>query len=125
MKKSLYVFGSLVVVFAMPILAFAQFGKTRTLFEEIASIVGDILVPLVFGLAVLFFLWGIAKYIWSAGSDAKKDGKQIMVWGVIGLTVMVSVWGIVKFIQSDILGENVPTNIPIPTIGEAGADLPI
>jgi hypothetical protein len=38
------------------------------------------------GLALLFFLWGIVKYIFAQGNEtAKVDGKNIMLWGLIGL----------------------------------------
>lgn len=64
-------------------------------------IIGAAIVPLIFTLAFLFFLWGMVMYI--RGSDDVKqraEGKKFIYWGIIGLTVMVSVWGIVKIVNT-------------------------
>jgi ABC-type Fe3+-siderophore transport system permease subunit len=59
-------------------------------------------IPVVIGLAFLFFLWGLMKFILVAGDEkAKEEGKRIMIWGTIALFVMVSIWGIVNIIQGD------------------------
>ncbi len=51
-------------------------------------------------LALLVFIWGIVKYIASAGNeDAKEEGKRIMIGGVIALFVLFSVFGLVRFLQ--------------------------
>jgi SNF family Na+-dependent transporter len=100
-----------------PIFTFALLSNTSTLLGDAKDIVTTTLVPLAFILALLFFFWGIAKYIWSAGNE-KEEGKKIMYWGVIALFVMSCVWGIVTFI-SDELGLNSPNStnsITIPTI---------
>jgi uncharacterized membrane protein len=56
-------------------------------------------IPFVFALAFLFFLWGVALFIFSAGNeDAKDRGKRIMIWGIVALFVMVAVWGLVNVI---------------------------
>ena len=82
--------------------------------------VGDIinlLIPIVFALALLYFFWGLAKFILSSGED-KEKGKNIMIWGIVALFVMASVWGIVGFIQSA-LGVDGGT---APTVKVPGAD---
>ncbi len=103
----------------IPQLVFAQerLSGTKKLLESISGIVGT-LIPIAFGLAMLFFFWGIAKYIWSSGSG-KEEGKQIMVWGVIAVFVMSTIWGIVAFI-SDSFGIDAETNMNIPTINGVG-----
>ena len=56
-------------------------------------------IPFVFALAFLFFLWGVALFIFSAGNeDAKDKGKRVMIWGIVALFVMVAVWGLVNVI---------------------------
>jgi hypothetical protein len=53
-------------------------------------------LPLVAGLALLFFLWGVVQFVFKADSDkAREEGKERMIWGVIALFVIVSTWGIV------------------------------
>ncbi len=104
-------------IFLLPVAALAaQLEKTSNFFTEVQKII-KILIPIAFGLAVLFFFWGMAKYIWSAGG-AKDEGKRIMVWGVVALFVMTMIWGIVSFI-ADSLGIEKGANAPkIPTINK-------
>ena len=71
----------------------------------------DGLVVLMVALGLVFFLWGLAKFILHAGDEkARAEGKQVMLWGIIALFVMVSVWGIVGFLQDALVGGSGPTN---------------
>lgn len=63
----------------------------------------NILLPITFGLALLYFFWGLANFILKSGSGEREEGKTKMVWGVIALFVMASVWGIVQFIADAFL----------------------
>ena len=90
----------------------APLDNTKAFFTEAKNIITEVLIPLVFSLALLFFFWGVAKYIWSAG-DAKEEGKKIMVWGVISLFVMSSIWGIITVLKSD-LGIGDESSMPVP-----------
>ena len=66
----------------------------------------DLITPIVGALALLVFIWGIAKFIFHAGSeDNIAEGKQLMFWGVIALFVMFSVWGLVTFLHYNIFGD--------------------
>ncbi len=63
------------------------------------------LIPLLVGVALLVFFWGLVKFIYKAGSEtAHEEAKNIMVWGIVGLFVMVSIWGIVSFLYHDFFG---------------------
>lgn len=63
----------------------------------------EILIPIVAGIALLVFFWGLTRFIMKAGdTSAVKEGRDLMVWGTIALFVMVSVWGILRFVQSDL-----------------------
>jgi hypothetical protein len=97
MKKAL-----LPLSYLAPILVFAQDSTVGGLIPLMQNILGA-LTPIVVGLALLYFFWGLAKYILAQGNDEhKEEGKMIMVWGIIALFVMVSVWGIIG-----LLGETV------------------
>ncbi len=84
-------------------------------FSEVVCIFVDILlllVPLLVGIALLVFFWGIVKFIKSAGSEtARDDAKNIMFWGIIALFVMVSIWGIVQFFFQDFFGFSVGIHV--------------
>ena len=57
------------------------------------------LIILFFALAVVFFLYGILKYIASGGEEeGREKSKQVMLYGIIGLFVMVSFWGFVNIL---------------------------
>jgi hypothetical protein len=64
-----------------------------------------LLVPLIIGLAMVLFLFGIVRYI-TAGQDENrmKEGRNLMIYGIIALFVMVSVWGLVAILTSTIFG---------------------
>ncbi len=99
MKKAL---GTL-AIYALPALALAQgtgidLGSFDQAVLDIDTIVGN-LIPVVTALALLFFFWGLARFILAAGDEsAKEEGKRIMIWGVVALFVMAAVWGLIQFI---------------------------
>ncbi len=73
-------------------------------------VIGAAIVPLVFTLAFLYFLWGMVMFIKGA-DDVKKreESKKFIYWGIIGLTVMIGVWGIVRIVTSTFgFGNTVP-----------------
>ncbi len=73
------------------------------------------LIPLVFSLAVVVFLWGVVQFVINPeNEDKKKKGKDIMIWGIIGLFVMISVWGLVA-----ILGNTFGVRNAIPQLPQA------
>ena len=95
MKKFLLISG----LALLPSIAFAQttgFG----IISELGRIVQAI-TPVIVALALLYFFWGLAKYILAAGDEsAQSDGKKIMIMGIIALFVIVSVWGLVQVLNS-------------------------
>lgn len=63
----------------------------------------ELAIPIVMGLALLGFFWGLAKYIFSQGNEkSTMEGKKVMLYGLVALFVMVSVWGIIGFFQRDL-----------------------
>jgi len=103
----------------LPVIALAQsgeFGEISSFIGKISSFINSTLIPLVFGIALLVFIWGIFKYFILGGADEGKreEGKQLMLYAIVGFVVMVSVFGIVNMI-ADGLGfstESKIQNIP-------------
>jgi hypothetical protein len=111
MKKVIYG-----VLFSLPAFAFA--ADFTPLYDMLAFIGVAIksLIPIVFGLALVYFFWGLAMYIRAAGDPKKaNEGKSIMVYGVIAIAVMISVYGIVAFLQ-DIFGITQNGSLPVPEV---------
>ena len=75
-----------------------NFGELVGMF---LSLIG-LLIPVLFGLSLIVFLWGIIKAWILGGGDETSvtKGKQIALAGIIGLVVMAGVWGIVALIRS-------------------------
>ena len=79
---------------------FAQFvGSGST---GIIGIINLVIVPVIFALAFLAFIWGVVKYFFINGGDEKgrEEGKQFILWGLLGLVVLFSVWGLVNLLLS-------------------------
>ena len=95
MKKALIVAGAAL----MPFVASAQLTNViNNIINPIGQII-NLLIPIVFALAMLYFFWGLAQYILNAGDEAKKEeGRNKMIWGIVAIFVMAAVWGIVRFI---------------------------
>jgi hypothetical protein len=57
------------------------------------------IIPLMMGLALVFFLWGVFKFVRDAGDDkARTEGKKFMFWGIMGIFIMLCVWAFVEIL---------------------------
>jgi len=73
------------------------------LIDNITEYIIDPIILLLFGLGFLYFLWGIAKFIWNADSEvARKEGADHMIWGIVGMFIMVAAFGIISLIKNSI-----------------------
>lgn len=62
------------------------------------------IIPVIAGMTLLVFFWGLAKFIARVGGGDEKavaEGKSLMIWGVLGLFVMMSIWGILSFLTNE------------------------
>jgi hypothetical protein len=70
--------------------------------QIIIAISNEIINPLIlllFGLALVLFLWGAFRFIASADSDeGRETGKRHLTYGIIGMVIMVSVYGILRVV---------------------------
>lgn len=102
----------------MPICTPASSLGRITEFKDLICLFVDLInstIPVVIGLMVLVFLWGLARMILHAGDEqARVDGRHIMLWGVVGLFVATSIFGILQFFYSDFFGGviNIPPRLP-------------
>ena len=78
---------------------------------------GDILgavIPILIALGVVYFVWGVITYMVGSDEEAKKKGRDRIIFGIIGLTVIVAVWGLVAILRNT-FGLNNTQNITFPT----------
>ncbi|KND48849.1 MAG: hypothetical protein AB200_00230 [Parcubacteria bacterium C7867-005] len=99
------------LILLSPSIALAQFDGVNGLIRGVGGII-ESLTLLASGLALLYFFFGLAKFISKSGDEkSHSEGKNIMQWGLLALFVMMSVWGIIAFFQRDLgLPVTVPNN---------------
>ncbi len=115
MKKT----GIALVIALAPAFALAANNVDVSYFTDILGKLKNILdtvAPIIIGIAFVWFLWGVFRFVVSADSEGKDKAKDTIIYGIIGLVVMLSVWGIVRFVQNvvGIQGESAPTLPQVP-----------
>lgn len=83
---------------AMPLIVFAD-ARTDVIavFNNIKSVLGTV-VPIAIALALIYFIWGVIKYVISQDEEEKTKSRQQIIYGIIGMFIIVAIWGIVSFI---------------------------
>lgn len=115
MKKGL-IFAVALLLVLTPVIAHGQLGNVRQLIVDFKSII-NLLIPVVAAIALLYFFWGLAKFILAAGDEeAREKGKQIMIWGIVALFCIVAVWGLVRWLATA-LGVSTTETVTVPGIG--------
>ena len=68
----------------------------------IIGALNTIVVPIIFALAFISFLWGVVNYFFLHPGDESKraEGRQFVLWGLLGMVVLFSVWGVVNILLS-------------------------
>jgi len=68
----------------------------------IIGIINTVIVPVIFALAFLVFVWGVVNYfVLNAGDEAKRaEGRAFVLWGLLGMVLLFSVWGFVNLLLS-------------------------
>ncbi|MFA6519793.1 MAG: hypothetical protein WCT41_03175 [Candidatus Paceibacterota bacterium] len=104
MKKALALTTGTLVAFALPLVSMAAVSNISDVGSFIINTINNILVPVLFAVAFIVFLWGaFDTFILGANSEeVKEKGKNLMLWGLIGFFVMVSVWGLVNILTGTI-----------------------
>jgi hypothetical protein len=67
------------------------------IFLLVKCVLAGMVIPIIFILAFLVFLWGIVKFMKNGDNQTKRqEGLNFIWYGIVSLFVMTSVWGIVK-----------------------------
>ena|SRR3989338_7703671 len=130
MKNKLIVLSGILLGSA-PIIALGQAGTTtggtpascsnyvgQSNLNSFLCKIGELLnavVPILIALGVVFFVWGVVSYVIGSDEEAKKKGRDRMIYGIIGLVVIVGMWGLVRLVTNT-FGLNNTTNITLPTV---------
>lgn len=117
MKKTLASITATSTLFLLPVVASAQFGEVDSFIGNITSFINNVVIPLIFAIALVVFMWGIFQLFIAKNAEQAEDGKKLAFYAVIGFVLMVSIWGIVNLIAGGLgfSGEQIE-NIPnVPT----------
>ena len=93
--------------FFVPVVAFAQApgdANTGSQFINFANNLlqtANILVTLLFVVALLVFAFGIIRFLLAAGDpNAVSSAKGYILWGVVGMAVLASLFGLILFLRN-------------------------
>ncbi len=92
-------------------LTLASGYKISGVFKFATCLILQAILPVLFLVGLLVFVWGVVKFMMSQDSSEREQGKQFIIWGIVGLAVMFSVWGLV-----DLLGTTFNVNKTVPTV---------
>lgn len=98
MKYALFLFVLLIPARTHAAKSFADVTK------DIVELVNTSVVPLIYALAFLLFIFGMVRFFFFGGEENREKGKTFMLWGIIGFVVMFSVWGIVRLLLTALPG---------------------
>lgn len=80
--------------------------STTLNFTTLAQKLGDIansVIPFLIAVAFFAIIWGIFRYVRSAGDSEKvAEGRRVVIWGVVALFLMLSFWGFVMMIKTSL-----------------------
>lgn len=72
---------------------------------KIAQVIINPTISLLFGAAILFFVWGVAQYIRGSDQSSQREtGAKHMMWGIVGIFIMISAVAILKAFTTSIFG---------------------
>ncbi|MBP9710864.1 MAG: hypothetical protein KBD50_01190 [Candidatus Pacebacteria bacterium] len=78
--------------------------KLSELVNQIVDLINSA-IPVVVGVALLFYFLAIIRYISKAGdAGGKSEEKKTLLWGLIGLFVIFSIWGILNLFENMLFG---------------------
>jgi diacylglycerol kinase len=105
---------ALITIWALfPALVYAQdIGSVATMIRSLVNIA----IPVLIGLGVVLFFWGLVRYVVSSDENTKKEARSVIIYGIITLFVMVSVWSLVYLLSRTLNIDIGGTRIPLKTI---------
>jgi len=85
---------------------------------RVQNLLGSV-IPVFIALGVVYFVWGVVQYVVGDSEEAKKKGKDGIIFGIIGMAVIISLWGLVVVLLNTFgLNENnlAPTNTQLQNL---------
>jgi hypothetical protein len=113
---------SLLAAAALSILPFVASAQTQStglignLFSFALNIINDYVVPLIFAVAFVIFLFRVYQLFIQGGSNEEsvQNGRKFVMWSMVGFFLMFSVWGLINLLINT-LGFDSSSMPAIPT----------
>lgn len=112
---------TIAILVLLPVVAsaggYGNFAGIKQILTGVTDIINGFLVPIVFALAFLMFLWGMFTTFILGGTDSTKqeEGRHLMLYSILAFIVMVCIWGIVNLVANG-FGLNNANTVKIPVI---------
>ena len=104
-------YGLVGLLFIMPVIALAipTLGSIETAVLDLLNLI----IPVLIAAAIVFFLWGVLKYV-NSGDNAEErvQARALMTYGIIAIFVMVSLWGLIGLLRN-VFDLNDPIVMPV------------
>lgn len=89
-------------------------------FKLFILVINRTLIPAIFALAFLVFIFYIYKFFIAGGSsdENRKKGREFLLWSILAFGIMISIWGIVNVLVNTFgfgYGQSRPQ---LPTFGD-------
>lgn len=96
MKFQKFLVATLLMCF--PLATHAQ-ASIQMMLIDFEFFVGDVIMPVLLAIAVLFFIWNAIRFFILQGStdEGRDKAKQFMLYGLGAMVLIVGVWGFVRF----------------------------
>jgi hypothetical protein len=91
-----------------------QGGGLQTTIQALAHTI-NLAIPIFIGLAVIFFIYAVIKYVIATGPDDKKAARSVLIYGVIAIAVIILLFGLVNFL-GNLFGISGTTSVAGPQI---------
>ncbi|OHA85330.1 MAG: hypothetical protein A2408_01215 [Candidatus Yonathbacteria bacterium RIFOXYC1_FULL_52_10] len=101
-----------VAVFATGPLTIGTQADAGDVFAFVGTIL-NLLASLFVSLAVVYFLWGLAKFVLNSGDEeARKEARSMIVHSIVAIAIMVSVWALVGILIRTVGGRGTTGSAP-------------
>ncbi len=92
----------IVVMIILPGVATAQTGSAQALLGGIGDFINGVLIPLLLGIAFLFFVINAVRFFVIGGSsdEGQESAKNLALYGIATFVFILSFWGIVNVLGS-------------------------
>jgi hypothetical protein len=79
----------------------SEFSDFASFVDLILTIIDTAIIPFLFAVAFVGFLYGIYKYFFFSDNERnRQQGRQWILAGIVGMTVMMLMWGLVNVVAN-------------------------